>query len=484
MFAAETGNETGRSELSWHGREARELVRLAWPITVSTISYSVMTLVDTLLVGHLGPAQLAGVGLAGTMAFVFLVFPFGLLRGAKTLVAQARGAGREHKIPAILGASVLAALGIGFVIALFCQPAARLVGALAADAEAGRAARAYLSIRVLGAPLVLVFVALREVRYGHGDARSPMAATVVANIFNVVVASLFVYGFGWGARGAAWATVLAHAVEMSGLAWRDLRSMLGLRAVRFGGDEMRALWRIGWPTGLQFTLEFGSFALAATLISRMGVMQMAAHQIAIQVIHFSFLPALAVSEAASVLVGQAVGAARDELVLVVSRVALKVTSVYTFAWTLVMALCAPLVARGFTSDPALAAVAVSLLHVAALFQILDGVNVVARGTLRGAGDVRVPAWIGVATSWAATPPLAWLLGMRMHLGARGAWLGLLVEITFAAGILWARVERGRWRESAARSRAALRGERARPHGAVLESDRTLSPVFVASAAEE
>lgn len=441
--------------IEWAGREVRELVRLAWPITVSTVSYSVMTLVDTLLVSHLGPAALAGVGLGGTMAFVFLCFSFGLLRGAKTLVAQARGAGHEDQIAAYRGAALAAALVIGAGTIVLGLVSAPLVGALADDAAAGHAARTYLAIRILGAPFALGYVALREVRYGLGDARSPMIVTVTANLVNVGLALVFVRAFEWGVAGAAWATVVAHGVELTMmLAGQKRRGEPGgFGAVR--GAHVRALWAVGWPTGLQFMLEVGSFALAATLIARMGVLQMAAHQIAIQVIHFSFLPALAVSEAASVLAGQAVGAGREPLVKRVAHVALGVTSLYTLAWTLAMALAAPLIARGFTSDPALAGVAVSLLHVAALFQMLDGANVIARGVLRGAGDVRVPAWIGVGTSWVATPPLTWALGMHMGLGALGAWLGILLEIVLASAIMWWRLERGTWRAAAARSRAEL-----------------------------
>jgi MATE family multidrug resistance protein len=261
-----------------------------------------------------------------------------------------------------------------------------------------------------------------------------------------------VYGLKWGVAGAAWATVIAHSVEAGVCAlvqWRDL-SVRGWTA-----RHLRALWRVGLPTAIQFTLEVGSFAMLAAMVAAMGEIDMAAHQIAIQVIHFSFLPAYAVAEAGSVLTGQAVGAGRDALVTTVARQAMGIVAAYGGACTVVLACGAPLIVSGFTSDGALAHAAVRLLHVAAVFNLFDGANIVARGALRGTGDVRYPAVVGVVTSWALTPPLTWWLGYRLGLRAFGGWLGLCAEIIVGACILWWRLERRGWLRAAHASRADL-----------------------------
>ncbi len=454
-----TAQSIEEENLSWKERPFRELVRLSWPITVSTLSYSAMTLVDTLLVSRLGPAELAGVGLGGTAAFVLLCFSFGLLRGAKTLVAQAVGAGQVGEVHAHRGAAVAAALGIGALTLFAGQVLAGVLPMLSASPAAGRAAGEYLATRSLGAPLALLYVALREVRYGSGDAKRPMVATVLANAVNIGLAYVFVFVLHRGVEGAAAATVIAHGVEAGVLVIAE-RGALGL--LSFGRRHMAELFRVGLPTGLQFTLEVGAFAMLAALLARMPEQEMAAHQIALQVIHFSFLPAFAVGEAGSVLAGQAVGAAKDHLVRTVARAAALLAGGYTLACTFVLAFAAPLVVAGFTGEPGLSAVAVRLLHVAAVFQVADGLNVVARGTLRGAGDVRAPAVVGVLTSWVFTPPLTWLLGYRLGLGAFGGWLGLCAEILVGAAILWWRLERGGWLPAAEESRRALRERASEP----------------------
>jgi MATE family, multidrug efflux pump len=445
--------ESRKAGLSWAAAPLGELLRLSWPITVSTISYSVMTLVDTLLVGHLGAAQLAGVGLGGTVAFALLCFAIGLLRGSKTLVSQAMGAGKPEEAGAYLGAALAFAGAIGLLTVGAGELVARLLPLISATSEAGAVARTYLSIRTLGAPMALAYVALREVRYGVGDARLPMVATVIANLVNIALACAFVYGLHWGAAGAAWATVIAHSVEAGVLALRQRRH--GWHLARTQLHHLRSLWRVGLPTAIQFTLEVGSFAMLAAMVAAMSEVDMAAHQIALQVVHFSFLPAFAVAEAASVLAGQAVGADRDALVLTVARQAMAIVAVYTGVCTLALALGAPLIVSGFTASPALAFAAVRLLHVAAVFNMFDGANIVARAALRGTGDVRFPAVIGVVTSWALTPPLTWWLGYRLNLRAFGGWLGLCCEIIAGALILWWRLERRSWLTAARASRAQL-----------------------------
>ncbi|MCS6914199.1 MAG: MATE family efflux transporter [Myxococcales bacterium] len=439
--------------LRWAERPVGELLRLSWPIALSMLSYSLMTVVDTLLVSRLGAAELAGVGLAGTVSFALLCFPMGLLRATKVLISQSVGAGRTAECSAHLRAGLMVGLGMGLVMALIGGAAAEGLKLIAATPASGQSGAVYLRIRSLAAPLALTYVALREACYGQGDARSPLIATLAANLLNAALACFFLLRLGWGVAGAAWAAVISQGVEAALLG--HLRGIP--RSGRVHAEHLRALWKVGLPTGVQFLLEIGAFTLLAALIAALSEAEMAAHQIALQVIHVSFLPAYAMSEGASVLVGQAVGADRDGLVRRVARHALAGSLVYTLACTLGFALFAPWIVAAFRPAAGVATVAVRLLYVAAVFQVFDGANMVARGALRGTGDVRYAAVVGVVCSWLLTPPLTWLLGYRLQLGALGGWIGLSAEIIIGAIVLWHRLERGMWREAAMRSRAALVG---------------------------
>lgn len=441
--------------LGWIERPGRELLRLAWPITVSMVSFSMMTLTSTAFVAHIGADELAGVGLGGVVGFAFVCFGIGLLRGAKTLVSQAVGADRRDRIPELLGAAVALAIGLGAAATIAGQLVAPLLAALSASPRAGHFAAQYLAIRSLGATLVLLYAALREARYGQGDTRAPMRASLAGNAVNISLDALLILGLGWGVKGAALATICGNATELSVLAWPMRRALRGLSLRR---SAMRDVWAQGVPNGLQFVMEVGSFLILTVMVARMSAIDGAAHQMVLHLVNVSFLPAHALAEAAAVLVGQAVGANKDALVSRVAKRTFMIGASYAALCVVVYATLGAMITDAMAAgDAALAARATMLVHVSLAFLVADAANVIARGVLRGASDVRYAAIVGIATSWFTTPPLAWALGIGCGLGAVGGWIGLAVEIIVGASLFWLRVIRGGWRPAAAAARRSMAG---------------------------
>ena len=261
------------SLLAWSERPGRALLKLAWPITVSMVSFSTMTLVSTAFVAQVGKDELAGVGLAGVIGFALVCFGIGLLRGAKTLVSQAVGAGRRDRIPDLL----TAALGIALVLALLAvvvgQLVAPLLVQLSASPRAGGFAAEYLAIRSLGTPLALVYAALREARYGVGDTRAPMRASIAGNLVNVTLDCVLILGLHMSVRGAAIAAICGNATELAMLAVVMLPQ---LRRLRWRWGAVRDVWAQGVPNGLQFVMEVGSFLILTVCIARMSALDGAA----------------------------------------------------------------------------------------------------------------------------------------------------------------------------------------------------------------
>lgn len=443
------------SSLSWAERPGRELLRLAWPITVSMVSFATMTLTSTVFVAHIGSDELAGVGLAGVVGFALMCFGIGLLRGAKTLVSQAVGAGRRDRIPELLAAAIALALGLGGAAVLAGHLVAPLLVSLSASPRAGQFAAQYLLIRSLGSPLVLLYAALREARYGQGDSRTPMRASLAGNAVNITLDAILILGLGWGVQGAAIAAICGNVTELSLLAW-PMRAHL--RGLRLRAAAVRDVWAQGVPNGLQFVMEVGSFLILTVMVARMSATDGAAHQMVLQLVNVSFLPAHALAEAAAVLVGQAVGANRDALVSRVASRTFLLGAGYALVCAVAYAVLGGVITDAMASgDAALAARAQMLVHVSLAFLVADAANVIARGVLRGASDVRYAAVVGIATSWLTTPPLAWALGVACGLGAVGGWIGLSVEIIVGASLFWLRVIRGGWRPAAAAARRAIAG---------------------------
>lgn len=441
--------------LPWIERPGRELLRLAWPITVSMLSFSTMTLASTAFVAQIGSDELAGVGLAGVVGFGLICFGIGLLRGAKTLVSQAVGANRSDRIPELLGAAIGLALALGGAALIAGQLAAPLLAQLSASPRAGAFASEYLAIRSLGAPLILLYAALREASYGQGNTRSPMRAALAGNAVNIALDVVLIIGLGWGVSGAAVATIFGNVTELAVLAW-PMRATL--RRLCWRASALRAVWKQGVPNGLQFIMEVGSFLILTVLVAQMSAVDGAAHQLVLHLANVSFLPAHALAEAAAVLVGQAVGANQDALVPRVARGTLALGAGYAAICVGVFAVTGGLIVDGLSAgDPALAARATTLLHVSFLFLVTDAANVISRGVLRGTGDVRYAAVVGIVSAWLFTPPLTWLLGIHLGLGVVGGWLGLALEILAGAVLYWRRVYRGGWRPAAAAARRAMAG---------------------------
>jgi MATE family multidrug resistance protein len=224
------------------------------------------------------------------------------------------------------------------------------------------------------------------------------------------------------------------------VAWSELRPYL--RPFRRDAFELRPLLRmvrLGAPIGAQFQLEFGVFAVVALLMGRLGTVPMAAHQVAINIASFTFMVPLGIAGAASVLVGQAVGAADPWR----ARRAATASLVVGFAFmalsgALLFALPRPL-AMLYSLDVSVVAVAISLIPLAGLFQVFDGIQVVSIGILRGVGDTRAPMIVNVLGFWLIGFPVSLWLGFKTGAGAVGLWWGLVVGLAAVALFLLARV---------------------------------------------
>jgi MATE family multidrug resistance protein len=382
-----------------------------------------------------------------------LCFGIGLLRAAKVLISQAVGAGRRDRIAAYVGAALLLAVTVGGSIAIVGQLVAHLLPRLVDGSAAVRLAERYVTIRLLGAPLILTAFAVREVRCALGDSKSPMRTALIANAAHIPLNGTLIFTAGLGVTGAAISTVIAQTFEAAMLLAIQRRDGLGLRA--FGRREVLDLWNTGLPMGLEALFNVGSFSVLVTLVARISDTDLAAHQVAHQLNMFGLLPMLAVSEAAGVLAGQAVGANDDGLVRRVARIAVLTGSAYGLVCSAVYILLGPMIAGTLAHDPHVLSIATRLLWIAASWQTFGALYAVSASVLRGTGDVRFATIAMVVIAWVVTPPFAFLLGIHFGLGAVGGWLALLGEWVVGGAFLYLRVERRGWAPAAARSRERL-----------------------------
>ena len=430
----------------------RPLIHLAWPIATAMLGETALGLVDTKLAAGLGSAALGGVGLATTMMFLSYAFVFGLMRGVKIKTSHAVGEGRPGEGLVYARAGMLMGGALGFVVMALCRDASPLLRALSVDPGIIPYATDFLAAVTLGAPAMCVMAPLIQHRQAIGDSRTPMVVGLLGNVFNAVLAWGLIYGhFGFsahGVRGGGYATALTQVLCMGSLVIlfvrlekKSERSNVSLRTA------IRGVTDLGLPLGLQYFAEMLAFAAFAAIIGSLGQAEIAGHQIALNVIRVSFLPGVAISEAASVMVGNALGAKDLKRADRVARAALEVAIAFMAFCGIIFALTGGLIAGFFSTDPAVFPIARKLLLVAAVFQVLDAVNIVLRGALRGAKDVKAVAFLGIGIVWTCVPTAALVLGKYAGLGALGGWIGFLFETILATILFRMRWKNGAWRSN-------------------------------------
>ncbi|MEO7114081.1 MAG: MATE family efflux transporter [Polyangiaceae bacterium] len=433
----------------------RELVALAWPIATAMLGDTLMGLVDTKLVGHLGSASLGGVGIATVFFFLIYAIVFGLVRGVKIRVAYAVGGDRLEDAARYVHAGLFLSAIAGVIAFVLGRDVSWALSALSVDPEIVAPARAFLAAITFGSPATCMLAALVQHRQAIGDSRTPMIVGLAGNAFNAVLAYSMIYGKlglpALGVVGCGYATAITQWIELAALltlfvlqAKPKRKSVLSFRAA------LREVAELGVPTGAQFGFEMLAFTAFTAILGNIGKAQIAAHMIALNTIRASFLPGVAIGEAASVMVGVALGSrmlARERLAEAdrITRAALRVAITFMAMCGVVFALFGGTIAALFTDDVAVLVVARKLLLIAAVFQVLDAVNIVLRGALRGAKDVRVVAFLGITIVWTCIPTAAFVLGKVLGWGAIGGWCGFIAETTLSAILFGRRWARGAWR---------------------------------------
>ena len=403
-----------------------------------------MGLVDLAMVGRLGPAAIGAVGIGSVLFLAVVVFGIGMLLGLDTLVARAYGRGRleECRRWLVQGA---------FLAGLLSVPLSLAAGAVAASLDrwglepaVERLAVPYFSIVVLSVLPLLLYTAFRRYLQATGLAPQVTAALISANAINAAANWLLVFGNlglpALGVDGAAWATCISRVYLASFLAAAILlharRNPAGpwprLRPER---RRLRRLVALGWPAAAQVTLEFGVFAAVTALAGRLEAVTLAAHQIVLNVASVTFMVPQGVGAAGAVRVGQAAGRRDPSGVRRAGWAALALGGGFMSAAAVFFVATPHPILRLYTSDPAVMRAGVTLLLVAAFFQLFDGLQAVATGALRGLGDTRTPMVSNLAGHWIVGLPVGYVLCFGVGWGIVGLWVGLSIGLTLVGAAL-------------------------------------------------
>ena len=419
-------------------------IRLATPIVVAELGWIAMGLVDIAMVGRLGPAAIGAVGVGNVLCLTVVMFGVGMLLGLDTVVARAYGRRRLDECRRWLYH------GAGLAV-LLAAPLTLVAGGVAAsldwwglDPAVQRLATPYFSIVLLSVLPLLLFTAFRRYLQATGLATQVTAALITANAINAAANWLLVFGHlgmpALGVDGAAWATCVSRVYLALFLAVAILRHERGRPAspwprLRLERRRLRRVVALGLPAAAQVTLEFGVFAVVTALAGRLEATTLAAHQIVLNVSGATFMVAQGVGAAGAIRVGHSVGRRDPSGVRRSGWAALTLGAGFMGGAALVFVLAPHPILRLFTTDSAVTRAGVTLLLVAAFFQLFDGLQAVATGVLRGLGDTRTPMVCNLAGHWIIGLPAGYLLCFVAGRGIVGLWVGLSIGLTLVGAAL-------------------------------------------------
>jgi MATE family multidrug resistance protein len=433
----------------------REVFVLAYPVILTQISITTMHVVDSAMVGSLGATELAAVGLGGVWVWTAVCFFIGTATSVQTFVSQSDGAGQQTRcgawvwqgIYAVVPMTALAAVALYF-------GAGHLLSWIGPSPEVQPLAVSYVSARALGSVGLCAAVALNSFFRGIGDTKTPLYATITANVVNAVLDYGLIFGHlglpALGVTGAGAATAVAEWVNLLALLVAVRRPGVVRRyATQWRAPrprDVRRLLRTGLPIGGQWCLEMISFAVFLSLVARMGDVPMAASQAFVALLGLSFMQAIGLSIAVATLVGQYIGAGDPASVERSFRSGLELAAILAGVIALLFAAVPGLLLEIFTDDPEVLRLGRPLLVVGALFQFFDAFGIVADGALRGAGDTRWPFGVRFVLSWGVFVPLAYVLGVWLDGGLTWAWIGGTFYVALLSAALLLRFRSGAWRQ--------------------------------------
>jgi MATE family multidrug resistance protein len=427
--------------------DLRAMVRLAVPVVAVQLGLMAMGVVDTVIVGHVSPQALAAVALGNVFVLSVGAFGVGVLMALDPLVAQSVGTGDMPAVVRHVQRAMVLSLALAIPTSLILLPGETVLRLLGQPEEIVPLAASYARIRIPGVLAYYLFVALRQTLQAKEQVRPIVVTIVVANVINAVLDWALVFGkLGMaelGALGSAWATTASRWLLVLGLLLVARRELLPLLR-RFETQVLNLVTlgrmvRLGAPIGGHMMLEYMAFAVIALLMGKLGTIEMAAHQVALNLAALTYMVPLGVSAAVAVRVGHAVGRDSRSETQRAAGAGLFCGGAFMAACALVFVTAPGLLAAGFTDASEVRLLAAALIPIAGFFQVFDGLQVVSAGVLRGLGDTRAPLLVGILGFWLIGLPVSLLLCFHLGWGARGLWWGFVAGLGVVAVFLLGRV---------------------------------------------
>lgn len=436
-----------------HRREARAQLHLALPILGGQLAQTANGFVDTLMAGHLSPADLGAVAVGASLWVPLFLFMTGVLMTVTPVLSRHLGAQAYHRISPVAQQGLWLGLALGIVAALLLRAMAPVLHWMDVDPAVRPLVRGYLDAVSWAMPGAALFLALRSYTEAMAHTRPVLWISVAGLLINIPANYGLIYG-AWGlpqlgSVGCGWATSLVMWAMTLMMALYIARhrvyhsAPLSLRRLRLEPGTAGYILRLGLPVGLSIFFEVSIFGVIALFISSLGPIVVAGHQVALNFTSLLFMVPLSLALAVTVRVGHARGRVSPAATTLAVQTALRLTVLIGLVASLLLMLFRQQIPLIYTDDSAVAALASRLLIYAALYQLSDAWQVTASGALRGFEDTRTPMLITLVAYWGIGLPVGYALGMTeltgRAMGPDGFWIGLIAGLSAAAVMLGLRL---------------------------------------------
>jgi MATE family multidrug resistance protein len=431
--------------------EIRKTLSLAYPVIIGQLGMIMMGVVDSVMVGSIGASPLAGASLGNSLFVLVFMIGLGISIAVTPLVAIAVGGNRYEECGILFRQSLLVDMVTGVILALIVILCSDLLIYLDQPLEAVTQAQSYSKILGLSIIPSMLFAAYKQFIEGFSVMKPAMVVVLLANLINAFFNWLLIFGkFGFpalGLDGAGWATFASRifmalvlmTYVMRAKKFREYDVTFHFKSINT--KIIKKIIALGLPGGMQYFFEVGAFSFAVIMVGWLGTNQLAAHQIAVNLASISFMCAVGVSAAGSIRVGNAVGRKSIIETRRAGFTAIIVSASIMSCFGILFVILRRFLPALYIDNRVVISFASSILVIAALFQISDGVQAVGIGVLRGLTDVKGPTFITFIAYWILALPIAYLLGFVFKYGIIGVWIGLFLGLTASATMLTFRFNR-------------------------------------------
>jgi putative MATE family efflux protein len=423
----------------------RRVLKLATPIIGENLLQTMVGAVDTFMVARLGAAAVAGVGIGFELVFFIISILSAIDIGATVLVSQAIGAGQQKRANQLARQAIVWGLLLAVPVSIVMFVAApTVIGLFGAAPEVTAAATTYLQVTAATSIALFLSFVCGAVLRGAGDSRTPLQAAVLANIVNIIVAYVLIFGhLGLPALGVAGSALGAASGRSLGAAYMLVMMARGRKAISLGGTwgwrprlaTARQLLTLGVPAAMEQVLSSGAFMVLIGVVALIGTHALAAQQITFTALSLAFLPAFGFSIAATALVGQSIGARVPADARNASRIALRWALIWMGIGGVLTFLFSERVMSVFSADPAVIGAGTAALRSLSIALPFWGLWFVSSGSLRGSGDTRTPLLIGASTMWLSVL-IAWIAVRWFGSGLGTVWFAFVLTTAPASVLMW------------------------------------------------